>query len=113
MVRQSAPDSQTQAFHTREEVSQILKGVPSKKLLRALIASRIMWEPAEKAGSLVRDIGPMLETAGFDRVVILGLKPHDDGQTLMHPSNGCVRAGVMIFSDWSKAHEKTDSSLAK
>lgn len=96
--------------YSREEVAAHLKRVADRTLLRVWISTARMWESPEKRAALVRELEPSLATLGYDRVLIFGLKPHNDGHTLMHPNNGCVKVGIFVFKDTTgagllKSHE--------
>jgi hypothetical protein len=84
---------------TREEAAKCLKDVAHRNLLRVQIDTKIMWGPVENSEKLVRELKPFLNKLGYDRVLIFALKPHDDGQTFMHPLNGMVKLGLYVFKE--------------
>lgn len=93
------PISFSATWHTRDEVAGCLKDVKDKSFLRVWISTSNMWGPPEKSEALVRELQPFIDKLGYERVLIFAFKPHNDGHTFMHPSNGCVKCGVLVFQD--------------
>jgi hypothetical protein len=100
------PESFQKAWHTPEDLAMCLKDFSAKTLLRVWIGHSAMWQPAEKSAALTRELAPFIDRLGFERVLVLGLKPHDDGHTYMQPSNGLVRYGIFVFSDTHAAADE-------
>lgn len=91
------------SLYTREEAAKCLKDMADRNLLRVQISTKIMWGPTKNSEDLVKELEPFLNALGYDRVLIFAHKPHDDGQTFMHPANGMVKFGLLVFKDESSS----------